>query len=587
MYSRCSHETEKKRKRKPLSLGVEFRFSRSDPLEMQQQRERSEEAQDNSSGVEENLGSNADEQLKIKDKIIESLKCQADEAKKLELQLTERDASLDIMKREQDVLKSSMADSSSEAAKRIKELEGEVERRKESGARLFDQYVSQTTQLEQATVLLEKYKFENNELREKLQSSLENVRSLREEIEKLNAELLEERDNLACALQGEKAALSRAQSLLEEMGSIKNELRLAMEAEEKSKRAMDDLAMALKEVATEAAQAKEKLASTEKQLKIVEEAERLKSMHMTTEDDQKNLLSETKKENERLKNTAERLRLEAEESLLAWNEKEIELVKCIKQVEEERAVAQEENHKLKDSLSEIEAMSEKANDENQKLRDLLQQALNEANVAKEAAEAARAENSQLKDSLAEKDKALAALAQENECLKINEAATNETIKELKRVISTGSKKELKTLEKTLDDKEGKKPEKEHHKSGRRLSGTFNFDLKELRIPVPGMPPKPNHVEDELERDDALTDSIFDLVEPPAKEPPHGSTSSACTEDEKAMDLEEMDQQEVSNLDDMESDKNPHTKKRVLLKKFGDLLKRKNQSQAHTAHEGVK
>ncbi|GAB4847258.1 hypothetical protein Ancab_026299 [Ancistrocladus abbreviatus] len=561
--------------------------------------ERPEEVQNDISEVKENLVSKAEGELKVKDKTIESLD---KKVKKLESKLTEREVSACIMKEEQDVLKSSMADSLSEITKRTKDLEAEIDQRKESGAKLFDQYVAQTTQLEQATVLLEKCKSENNELREKLRSYEENVHAMRDEIERLNAELLEERDNLARALQGEKAGLSKAQSLLEEMGSLKNELRLAVEAEEKSKRAMDDMAMALKEVAIEASQAKEKLASTEEQLQIVtEEAKRLKSMLMNTEDDCKNLLSETKKENERLKNTAERLRLEAEESLMAWNEKEIQFVKCIKKVEDERTAAQEENLSMKESLSELDAMYEKAKDENQKLRDILKQALNEANVAKEAAGIAKAENSELKDSLAEKDKALVALAQENEFLKINEAAANENIKELKRLVSTGTKKDFKTLEKSSEEKEAKKSEKEHHKSGKRLSGTFNFDLKDLRIPVPGIPHKPNHTEDELEKDDALTDSIFDLVEPPVQEPPaeeppaevlpakeppakephHRRTTSACTDDEKSLNLEELDQQEMPHLDDLEVDRNSHSKKKVVfIRKFGDLLKRKSVSQSH-------
>ncbi|GMH25304.1 hypothetical protein Nepgr_027147 [Nepenthes gracilis] len=493
-----------------------------------------------------------------------------------------RDASSDIINEEKNISKSSVANeasSFSESMGRIEDLEAEIERRKESEAKLFDSYATQTAELEQAMILLEKSKVENTGLREKLRSSEENVQAMREEIGRLNTELLKERENLALALQSEKAGSARAQNLLHEMGLRKNELRLAMEAEEKSKRAMDSLAMALKEVATEANHAKKQLSTTEEQLQIVkEEAEGLKSMLVTMEDNYKTQLNDTKKENDQLKNTADRLRLEALEALLSWNEKEIEFVKCIKKTEEEKAAALGENRRLKESLSYAEAIEQKAKDENQKLRDILKQALNEANVAKEAAGIARAENSQLKDSLAEKDKALVALAQENECLKINEAAAGKNIEELKRVISSGSKKELKSWEKSLDEKEGKnKHEMDNQKGSRRLS----LDLKDLRLPgvVPGIPARPKDRDDDSDKDDALTDSIFDLVEAWPKVPHRRRTSSSCTEDGKNINFpDEFDGHDVPQfVDDLEIDRSSQSKKWVLLRKFGDILRRKNIS----------
>ncbi|KAJ6413641.1 hypothetical protein OIU84_006444 [Salix udensis] len=99
-------------------------------------------------------------------------------------------------------------------------------------------------------------------------------------------------------------------------------------------------------------------------------------------------------------------------------------------------------------------MNKIAKQENQKVRDILKQALNEANVAKEAAGIARDENSQLKDVLAEKDNALVFITQENENLRINEAANLEEIKELKKFLSEASEKELK-----VEDKENQLKEK--------------------------------------------------------------------------------------------------------------------------------
>ncbi|GMH24693.1 hypothetical protein Nepgr_026536 [Nepenthes gracilis] len=411
---------------------------------------------------------------------------------------------------------------------RIKELEAEIERLKQSEAKLFDSYAAQTTQLEQATILLEKSKLENADLRGKVRSS-------------------------------------------GEMVTLKNELRLAMEAEEKGKKAMDDLAMALKEVSAEANQAKEKLSATEAQLQIVkEEADRLKSKLKSLEDNYKTLLNEAKEETDRWKNTADRHRIEAEESLLAWNVKEIEFLRCIENTEDEKTALLEENSRLRESLSAAEAMEEKARDDNQKLRDILKQALNEANVAKEAAEIARAENSQLKDSLAEKDEALAAIAEENESLKLNEAAANEIIKELKWFISSGSMKDLNTLEKPLEEKEEKKSEKDYQKGGKRLS----FDLKEVKLAVPGILPRPEDIEGDVDKDDAVTDSMFNLVGKLAKIPHNRRTSSAFSDDGKAINLEEFNQQEVRHLENSDINKSSQSKRRVLLRKFGDVLRKK-------------
>ncbi|GAB2226098.1 hypothetical protein Drorol1_Dr00021888 [Drosera rotundifolia] len=264
--------------------------------------------------------------------------------------------------------------------------------------------------------------------------------------------------------------------------------------------------------------------------------EKLKFMIVASEENYKTLLSKTKKENDRLKNTAERLRLEAEETLSAWNEKETELVKCIKKAEDEKNTAEEENKRLNELLAEAEAIKDKARDENQKLRDIMKQALNEAN--------------------------------ENECLKINEAAANENIKELKHLVPSSSKKDPKPAE----EKEAKKSDKEQHHKTRRLS----LDLKDLILAVPGMSSRPKDSEDhDLDTDDALTDSIFDHVEPPPKAPHHRRTSSANTEDMDQAGV--LEQEEVPHFDDMEIERGSQTKKRVLLSRLGDLLRRKSSN----------
>ncbi|KAK9949485.1 hypothetical protein M0R45_005003 [Rubus argutus] len=124
-------------------------------------------------------------------------------------------------------------------------------------------------------------------------------------------------------------------------------------------------------------------------------------------------------------------------------------------------------------------------EENSKLRDILKQALNEANVAKEAAAIARAENSQLKDSLEEREAALNFLTRENENYRVNEIAANENIKELKRLLIESSQKDCKREEREkppLRDVKKEAKEKTPTRSRRRRLRTQrkSLGIKHLR-----------------------------------------------------------------------------------------------------------
>ncbi|KAJ8564992.1 hypothetical protein K7X08_001452 [Anisodus acutangulus] len=73
---------------------------------------------------------------------------------------------------------------------------------------------------------------------------------------------------------------------------------------------------------------------------------------------------EVKKETVLYSNTAERLKLEAGESLLAWNGKEMSFIACIKEVEEEKDLTLHEATKLNESLKAAEHMTKAGRQEN-------------------------------------------------------------------------------------------------------------------------------------------------------------------------------------------------------------------------------
>jgi len=376
--------------------------------------------------------------------------------------------------------------------------------------------------------------------------------------------------------------------LFEELIRVKSELKLATEAEENSKKAMDDLAFALKEVATEANQVKAKLTLSQVELEHTkEDAERWRLMLGTTEERYKEILEVTRKEADKNKNTVERLRSEAEESLLAWNEKEIELVNCIRRAEEERLLAKQETADVLEALKEAENKIKISKEENQKLRDILKQALNEANVAKEGAEIAKAENTKLHDSLN-------ILAHENEMLKIHELASFENIKELKRMLSESSIKDFRNedIEKPSGKENGKEDnnnnnkepgrktrahnnysmDNREHKESKSLNKTFSLNLKEMITPHSHKQQHNKIGNEEVNKDtkdtkdiddDTLRGSIFDEVD------------SSDSESRQDMDIpDDFDHLEESHFDDTEGDRNSR-KRRALLRRFGDLIRRRN------------
>uniref|UniRef100_A0ACD5YF10 Uncharacterized protein n=1 Tax=Avena sativa TaxID=4498 RepID=A0ACD5YF10_AVESA len=176
----------------------------------------------------------------------------------------------------------------------------------------------------------------------------------------------------------------------EEVRVLRGELRTAMQGEERSQKALDDLSVVLSDVTMEAKQVKRWLADTQADLEAANaEAERVRAELAA---------AETRMREQH------RCRLEAEESAAAWGDKERVFLECVRAAEEEVNLARQENTKLVESQRVIR-------DENARLRDILKQAVGEANVIKESRELVRVENARLKDVVAEKDGALQSLRQ--------------------------------------------------------------------------------------------------------------------------------------------------------------------------------
>lgn len=373
----------------------------------------------------------------------------------------------------------------SESRKRIEMLEIELEKSKVSEAKTFELLVSQTEQLEKSKVLLEESKFE-------IASLGANIRNLEALIGQSSRDFI-----LHVNLDTQSVGSDPCPPLL--FASTHTTLQDAnME--------MEDSKIILKRI--------------EKKFQA--------------------LLGGARKEVDRARQAAEKWRLEVEESQGAWNGKESGFVQFMKISEEEMDDAKEENGILMESLKKADEIAQTTRDENVRLRDLLKQAVNEATLARETAEIARIENSQLKDDLSYMGSTLQTAMQENEQLKINEAAALEQVKALKNLDSVTSIKE------------------------------------------PGASKKPNALKKEQQKLNAKVEktSIMNGYDDDDDEPNivkfNASFSTSTTTNRKAFSSVSVDDRDMLSSDDFEGS-HFHTsqrKKKALLHRFGDLLKRR-------------
>ncbi|CDY68288.1 BnaAnng26740D [Brassica napus] len=493
----------------------------------------------------------------------------------------------------------------------LKNLQTEVERSKETEKKLLSSLEDQSRELEES-------KAEIASLKERIDGSFHSQDSSEDDSSVQDSDIESLKIEMAQAHDAAEASSLKVSDLLEEIKAVKNELKEATEAEMTSKKAMDDLALALKEVATDASQAKEKLAAVETELTAARiDSKEWKEKH-----------EEVKKEAELLKNTSERLRIEAEESLTAWNGKESVFVSIIKRGEDEKSSLLDENNRLLN-------LGKKAKDENQKVRDILKQAISEANVAKEAAGIARAENSNLKDALLDKEEELGDAMREIERVKVSESVANENVKKLKKVLSEfevameeerhRSLSRQDSLQKEVevrveDQKEEEKKEKKREKKEKKrehnrqdhidkkmIGKTCSFSLMKLahahnhhhhhkhkesveEETAKGQGDTSHHTDDSGEGNSPSSDSylfkgsIFDVAETPhaGGAQTHHKRRSSCTflEEVETINPEDLESLEEGELNDKGAVAAAR-KKKAFIRRFGDLLvRRKSLSFSH-------
>ncbi|KAI4383472.1 hypothetical protein MLD38_009306 [Melastoma candidum] len=507
------------------------------------------------------LLTNTSRELKDKEKEIEVMRVEIKRGKEVKARLAETEIAVGRLRKELENMMVAEERVKSDHEQRVRELEDDLERRKQSELRTYESLATLTKQLEKTKMALEELK---------LEMSMERTNSNKDSTEKNHS-----KENRPGKDVSESSVLESTEQKLtrvnDEVRKLKVELRLSNAAEENSKKALDDLVIALKEVATESNQVKLKLDITQTELDHSQREETNLKMRLQVADEMsKKLIDELRTENELSKSTVEKLRKEVEESFAAWTEKEAGFIACIRTAEEDKAFALNESMLLGESLKAADKMVKSSREENNKLRDILKQALNEASVAKEAASIARAENSQLKDELSEKDDALQFLTRENESLRMNEATTAENIRELKRL---ASESKTATMWKEQGKQKSRHPNEPNdkdqinsHNHGKRLGKAFSFNLKERRVHHNNHP-KHNKEDGSTDGDgDPLKGSIFDVTGPQPGGHHRRNSSSDISGDQDGERWRVEAEGECTSR-----------KKVALLRRFGDLIGRRSYS----------
>nr|CAB3484690.1 unnamed protein product [Digitaria exilis] len=425
-------------------------------------------------------------------------------------------------------------------AEKVQLLEREVDKSKESERKMLESLIYQTKQLEQTKISLEEAKLEIAALRQ-ANKGLESAAARRGG----GGGGVQEQRSVRDLMFG---------GADEEIRVLRGELRTATQAEERSRKAADDLSVALSDVTMEAKQVKLWLSEAQAELESANaEAERLRAALAAAESRLRAVSGEH-----------ERCRLEAEEAAASWGDKERVFLDCVRASEEEVNRARQENTKLVESQRVIR-------DENARLRDILKQAVAEASAVKDALELARAENERLGDAVADKDAALQSLRQEYECVKVSEAAAQGSLKELNSLLAAtttnttacstpapdygfdqrlanGSKDA--TPQRWMVEKPRTPSSRRRYSIGEpgKLKGGFSQSAR-----MGNLNPK--------ERVFASLSNIADLK----------SAADAAMDDFD----DEFDHIDESHYVDMEDSINKHKKKRPIFRKFGDLFRRKS------------
>lgn len=234
----------------------------------------------------------------------------------------------------------------------------------------------------------------------------------------------------------EKTVSSQVGQLTEDKNKLLKELSDTKEERDKVKKAVEDLAAALREVSSEAREAKERVLAKQSELDNAQlQISELKLAMKNAEDKYQLMLDESKREAASLSKTVEQMGSEAKNSKDEWICKEAGFVDMLKRSDDGICSIQSEMKRLAESLKDAENEVQKLKGDKTQLLNKLQEFEFKAMNTSSSAEEAKAESSQLKDLLSSKEKEVLVLNHEVTILRQREQTTLEKANELSKLLA--------------------------------------------------------------------------------------------------------------------------------------------------------
>ncbi|GMH09127.1 hypothetical protein Nepgr_010967 [Nepenthes gracilis] len=175
-------------------------------------------------------------------------------------------------------------------------------------------------------------------------------------------------------------------------------------------------------------------------MSCVKTSEEEKLVLKTATEKYKSMLDDAKYEASHLTNMMEKSKMKYESSMVEWEQKELQLVNCVKRSEEEKSSMEKEIMRLMNLLGEIEEKAHAAEEEGSQLRSSLIEARSEVVCLKESLGDAQAESMKLKGNLLDIEKELQNVLQENQLLRAAEDANIQKVELLSKLFKDAKAK---------------------------------------------------------------------------------------------------------------------------------------------------
>ncbi|KAL3650630.1 hypothetical protein CASFOL_007033 [Castilleja foliolosa] len=503
---------------------------------------------------------------------VEELGFQAEQAKRLERSASE---SLESIMKQLEMSNDSLHDAESEIAS-LKEKVGLLE------------------------ISIKRQRKDFEETERSLEQAKDEASEMAKRVESLKAELETVKEEKTQSLNNERLAAASVIDLLEEKNKLINELEISRDEEEKIKQALENLASALHEVSSEARDAKEKLLSVQAERENYEnQIEDLKHVLQATNEKYESMLDDTKLEINVLMSSIEQSKHDHESSKTEWEQKELHLMNAVKLSEEKNLSTEKEINRLVNLLKNTEDEVSSTRDEGDSWKNSFKEAESEVIYLKEVLGEAKTESIKLKEGLMNRENELQNILQENEELRKREEASRKEVEELTKLLE--EKKEASLAKKHLEEEEDNDDENNKmdiekdydmlpkvvefsEQNGTTGDMTKTNDDEKILVENSNGKIKEN----ENEKDNSDSAEVVDLkmwesckIEEKDLLPEGESFEDEHIDESKGDGVESFDQvsvnENVDNGGSSPSKQLSQKKKKPLLRKFGNLLKKKGTS----------